>query len=319
MKRGTPDHPKVHDFADILQKKLQLPWELCLSLACGMLERFWHFTAKFAPAGDVGKFPNNRIARAIGWPDDPDWIVEALMTCGMLDRDDIHRLIVHDWAEHADDCVHAQIARKRQYFASGDKPKTYRLSREDREQAELFYKDPANVRQIPDNHPKGGHETPDEPPADTPPFPSPSIPCQSPSIPPEEKSSISGDEKPKNQSDSLSVDQEKQFEEFWKAYPPRGNPPAREGKAAAKKAWGKINPSRELARQIREAVEKKKACKQWKDPQYIPLAATWLNQRRWEDEPGEGAKSAGKRGESDWGNIEEEAFGEVDSKGKVIK
>lgn len=317
MKRGAPDHPKVHDFADILQQKLQLPWELCLSLACGMLERFWHLTAKFAPAGDVGKFPNNRIARAIGWPDDPDWIIDALVTCGLLDRDDTHRLIVHDWADHADDCVHAQIARKRQYFASGEVPKLYRLSKEERREAELHYNNPENTRQMPDRHPADTREMPDEHPADTPPFLSPSISSHSPASPPEESVSESRENKPKNQSDS--PDQKEPFEEFWKLYPARGNPPAREGKSAAKKAWAKLKPTTELALQICEAVETKKDCKQWKDSQFIPLAATFLNQRRWEDEPGEGGKSTGKRGESDWGNIEDEAFGEVDSKGRAIQ
>lgn len=70
------------------------------------------------------------------------------------------------------------------------------------------------------------------------------------------------------------------FEAFWKAYPKKI------GKGAAEKAWKKI-PSREAAFEtIRGAVAAQVRSEQWlKDGgQFIPHPATWLNQRRWEDE-----------------------------------
>jgi DNA-binding transcriptional MocR family regulator len=64
------------------------------------------------------------------------------------------------------------------------------------------------------------------------------------------------------------------FEDFWRAYP------RKTGKGAAEKAWAKaagvVEPSK-----ILEAV----ASAVWSpEPQFIPHPATWLNQKRWEDE-----------------------------------
>lgn len=63
------------------------------------------------------------------------------------------------------------------------------------------------------------------------------------------------------------------FDAFYLAYPRKVS------KANAKKAWvkNKCNLS-----EILPALEQHK--KGWKDPLYIPHPATWLNQRRWEDE-----------------------------------
>lgn len=69
------------------------------------------------------------------------------------------------------------------------------------------------------------------------------------------------------------------FEEFWQSYPKKT------AKAQAEKSFAKINPDRELLDTILKAVEEQKRSKQWlKDEgQFIPMPATWLNQRRWED------------------------------------
>lgn len=71
------------------------------------------------------------------------------------------------------------------------------------------------------------------------------------------------------------------FDEFWDEYPARGNPPAKGGKAEARKAWAKIRPSKESAAAIWKALDAHKLG--WPDPQFIPLAATWLNKGRWQD------------------------------------
>ena len=97
MKRGTPEHPKVHDLA----RRLGIAWPH----AVGLLELLWHFTARYAIQGNIGKWANEQIANAVGWDGDPDVLVEALVAAGWLDSDDEHRLIVHDWHEHADQSV----------------------------------------------------------------------------------------------------------------------------------------------------------------------------------------------------------------------
>lgn len=70
------------------------------------------------------------------------------------------------------------------------------------------------------------------------------------------------------------------FDEFWAAYPKR------QGKEPARKAWVKIAPDDELIDAILKAIEAHKQTEQWRkaNGQFIPMASTWLNQRRWEDE-----------------------------------
>ena len=72
-----------------------------------------------------------------------------------------------------------------------------------------------------------------------------------------------------------------EFDAFWSEYPRKA------GKGAAEKAWKKISPDAETVRLILSALEAQKGCEQWQreNGQYIPYPATWLNQRRWEDEP----------------------------------
>ncbi len=69
-----------------------------------------------------------------------------------------------------------------------------------------------------------------------------------------------------------------QFGTFWESYPKR------EGKASAQKAWRKV-----LAAEVGPilvAVDWQARQPNWQKDggQYIPLPATWLNGRRWDDE-----------------------------------
>ena len=63
------------------------------------------------------------------------------------------------------------------------------------------------------------------------------------------------------------------FETFYSSYPKKA------AKPNARKAWDKNKCNLE---QVLPALEKHK--KTWNDPQFIPHPATWLNQRRWEDD-----------------------------------
>lgn len=69
------------------------------------------------------------------------------------------------------------------------------------------------------------------------------------------------------------------FSRFWSAYP------RKVGKGAAEKAWSKARINGH-ADDVIAAVEQQAASEQWRKDggQYIPNPATWLNQRRWEDE-----------------------------------
>ena len=69
------------------------------------------------------------------------------------------------------------------------------------------------------------------------------------------------------------------FDDFWAAYP---KPVA---KQAAGKVWAKLKPDEELRKTILANI-RLRLDGEWKDiePRYIPNPATYLNQRRWEDE-----------------------------------
>jgi hypothetical protein len=70
------------------------------------------------------------------------------------------------------------------------------------------------------------------------------------------------------------------FNQFWKAYPKKV------GKGAAEKSFQKFKPDDALLGAMLEAIAGQRNSQEWqKDSgQYIPNPATWLNQRRWEDE-----------------------------------
>jgi hypothetical protein len=71
------------------------------------------------------------------------------------------------------------------------------------------------------------------------------------------------------------------FAEFWRVYPKRVS------KAAAEKAFRKLPNPTELLPVLLQAIAIQKETDQWhKDGgQFIPYPATWLNERRWEDDP----------------------------------
>ena len=85
---------------------------------------------------------------------------------------------------------------------------------------------------------------------------------------------------------ALSANANRDFEKFWSVYP------RHEGKQAARKTFEKLNPDDALLSTIINAIAKQKQSAQWSEARYIPHPATWLNGRRWEDEP---TKDLGKR------------------------
>lgn len=76
------------------------------------------------------------------------------------------------------------------------------------------------------------------------------------------------------------------FDQFWSAYP------RKDGKKKACEAFLKAATPLET---LLTALERHKRLPQWnrEGGQYIPYAATWLNQRRWEDEITTGGDAGG--------------------------
>ena len=91
-----------------LAKLLRIP----LPYAVGIMEMLWHHVSRFAIQGDIGKWPDKNIARAVGWAGNPERLVNALVESGWLDRDPDYRLLVHDWDQHADQSVSKTLKNK---------------------------------------------------------------------------------------------------------------------------------------------------------------------------------------------------------------
>lgn len=112
MKRGTPRHPKVGDLCERL--KIQ-SYE-----AIGILELLWHFTAEFAPQGDIGRYSDKRIESAIGYfpkgMRKTGMLIAALIDTHWVDISREYRLITHDWHDHCDEYVRKRLERSGRAF-----------------------------------------------------------------------------------------------------------------------------------------------------------------------------------------------------------
>jgi hypothetical protein len=105
-------HPKT--------KELAYSLEIPLPHAIGLLELLWAFVAQQTPRGNVGRWSNAVIAGEAGWLDDPDVFIKSLISCGFIDENDEHRLLVHDWKDHAPNWVHAKLKKTRRSIIRND-------------------------------------------------------------------------------------------------------------------------------------------------------------------------------------------------------
>ena len=111
MLDGAFTSPKIRRLAVILD----LPWPHALGLA-GLL---WRFTAKHAPTGEIGRHDDEEIAAALEWPGAAEDLVAALIRCRLLDATPgASRLIVHDWPDHAPRYVSATLKRNGTRFSA---------------------------------------------------------------------------------------------------------------------------------------------------------------------------------------------------------
>ena len=109
MRTGAPRHPKVSETMAILQLERYS--------VVGLLEMLWHFTSEFYPGGDVGKCSDAVIADALGWKGDPARLMSGLVGL-WLDPHPVHRLVVHDWQDHAPDYIRKRLKRMGKEFVS---------------------------------------------------------------------------------------------------------------------------------------------------------------------------------------------------------
>ncbi len=132
MKKDSFDHPKMKALARSLGEPI--------FAANGLVARLWWFAGQYTPAGDIGKFSDEAIADSLGYDlSKASELVASLVDSGFVDQSDEHRLIIHDWPDHCEDTIHAKLARKHEFFANGEKPKTRLLNNIEREKADAFY------------------------------------------------------------------------------------------------------------------------------------------------------------------------------------
>lgn len=115
MKRALLQHPKILALATALD---QQPY-----VAVGILEFIWNFTGEFTPRGDIGRYPNHAIARCIHWKRSPTKLLYALVVSGWVDASEEHRLVTHQWSEHAPRWVHDRLKITGLTFVDGVEPR----------------------------------------------------------------------------------------------------------------------------------------------------------------------------------------------------
>lgn len=114
MKRNTIQHPKTLALAVALGVPRYA--------AVGILESLWHFAASYALPGNVGRFDDAVIAQAVGWERNPTELIDALVNTRWLDRHAAHRLVIHDWHDHADDGLRKVLRNQALTFWNGSPP-----------------------------------------------------------------------------------------------------------------------------------------------------------------------------------------------------
>ena len=108
MKRGAPRCDKMRDLA----KRLQLP----LHSAVGIMEMLWHYAGQETPRGNIGIATDLEIAQACHWEKRPAVLIQALVDSRWIDLSEQHRLIIHDWPDHADNSVKKWLGRNGKSF-----------------------------------------------------------------------------------------------------------------------------------------------------------------------------------------------------------
>jgi len=256
----------------------------------------WHYTATYAPAGDIGKWEDSAIADALGWPaQECARLMHALRISRWVDAHDVHRLVVHDWYDHCEDAVHMALARKTQYFVDGRMPKLTKFN--DKEKAiirELYAKTPYILTDMRTECAQNAQECAEKRTALA--LPSPPIAIANSLDPPivphsgdGECSATASRKRTPKRNGTLTQEQQAWFDEFWSRYP------RKKDKGAALKAWAKLHVDAETWAAMLATFEWQIPEMQRKDISYVKYPATYLNARGWESEPDKNtfAKSAG--------------------------
>jgi len=155
MKEGTESKIKF--------KRLQKRLGLTLWQCTGLLESIWRITAQNTPRGDIGVLSNYDIASTIEWSGDADELIAALSD-GWLDPCPTHRLVVHDWPDHAPNYIKGNLAKHGKTFVGNPakQPKTGGDEAADPPKKVATKPSQAKPSQVGPSRAEPGHNRPDE-------------------------------------------------------------------------------------------------------------------------------------------------------------
>jgi len=228
-----------------LARKLRIP----RMQAIGILHAFWWWALEYAEDGDLSRSDTDDIAAACEW-EDGNALLDALRHAGFVDD-----LMIHDWWDYTGRLLSLRAERRAK---TRERVTRYRERRNalraqcNADVTRLCNADVTHLSNAPVTHLT---------------LPNPTLPNQT------------NGKGTSSRSRARRVD-DPHFEKFWSVYP------RRQAKADARRAWEKLAPDDALTETILEAVRQAALTDQWRrdEGQYIPLPATYLNKRRWEDE-----------------------------------
>jgi hypothetical protein len=286
---GFPTHPKTKKLRKLLGNDAVLA-----------LVYLFIFAAQNKPDGDLSGMYTEDIEIAVDWEGEEGAFVAALLKVGFLNGDE-GTYVIHDWEDHngwvygfndrSERGKWANLVRhhgreyaERQMPEYADRLKKQPVSKE--EQGVIQEPD-TSIQESPSRSPNPPTRSPNSesrsPPSPSP-SPSPSLKSQPlfvsvPLTASDAAEKIESGSSPPETLPSLHVKKPPPpgFAEFWSAYP------RKVGKGAAEKLWGKLKPDLPI---VLKAIERARVTEQWQRDggQFIPHPATWLSQRRWEDE-----------------------------------
>lgn len=265
---NLPDHEKVIEVAATLK--------MDKDMVVGKLVRLWTWAVNNREDGLLRDHDISTVAEKMRFRGKPQHLIDALANARLLDPVD-GGYMIHDWDERVGmlmakrEDARAQSRQRTARYRARQKGEDVTAGNALQERDVTDEVTPCNAVTVPKPYPT---------------VPNTLTPCSPPAGGGERERSDEDGEHPREGTGTLDNAKtrpnamKERFEAFWGAYP------RKVGKGAAEKAWGKIRPSQKLLAEMLEAIDRAKRSEQWQREggKYIPNPATWLNQRRWEDE-----------------------------------
>lgn len=225
--------------------KLMSKTSWSLDETIGKLHRFWWWALKYAEDGDLSRYDPAQYLSRLGEGMSPSDLLSNFQECGFIDHD----LKIHDWIDYA-----GLFLTKKYSTSNPDKLKViwnrygYKYGKGKGKYGRVIANTKRTLSELKAN-------IPNQPNLTKPNLTKPKTPPTPPL----------GDG----------------FDRFWEKYPKK------KSKGQAERAWKKLKPGEPLQDRILDAIERAKTSDQWCRDQgkFIPYPATWLNGKRWEDEP----------------------------------